>query len=738
MTSVQTPGAAGRADGITSAAKVWTGQLVDLTARNNLLYYRDLKVGTLDLGDVRADLLTDLLAGRTIVLSWMFPDADAKAAAVRRARAVRNRAQEHFEERGLETLFLACGMATWTNQRGTAVPAAPVLLVPARLAPRGAAQDEFEAAVTGEMEVNPTLLQMLQTEFDTQCDADELLELAGVAGALDTPEELDIAYRWLSEQCSAVPGFEVRSRFVLGTFSYAKLPMVKDIENSLEAMVAHDLIAALAGDDMARAAVRERRVSVDPKRPDQIPPADEFLVLDADASQNYAINAVLAGQDIIIKGPPGTGKSQTIANLVSTLVARGKRVLFVAEKRAAIDAVLKRLNDVGLGDLVLDLHGGVSSRRKVAESLAAALTANASLARPNHEAEHRLLQARREELNARVEALHTARDPWHLSFFDAQSRLLGLDPTAATSVRFRGTTLSSLDERAIEAAGENLRVYAGLGGLTLAASGSPWAGAEVVSFEQAQSGQELVDRLRHHTLPTVLERLRAATGQTGLQPPATIDGWGRVLALWSGVAATMQTFQAQLFEAPLPEMLTALAPLSLGLGKRATARVSSAAYRQAHKQVKTLVRADARRPQAGELLAQLTKAADELTSWNGLAADRALPSVPENLDALTGAFEQLQAELGELAAVLKVERLDDAVEDLQLRLDRLAADRATLGKLPELHRRRGALLQLGLEELLTDLERRGLSPDACASALEHACLSHRRVHPAQRRAHRRV
>ena len=110
-----------------------------------------------------------------------------------------------------------------------------------------------------------------------------------------------------------------------------------------------------------------------------MPPADEFLVLDADSSQNYAINAVLAGQGLIIKGPPGTGKSQTIANLVSSLVARGKRVLFVAEKRAAIDAVTKRLHQRKLGELVLDLHGGVSSRRKVAESLAAALTANTRL-----------------------------------------------------------------------------------------------------------------------------------------------------------------------------------------------------------------------------------------------------------------------------------------------------------------------------------------------------------------------
>src|SRR5690242_7675301 len=110
MMGVSVPGL-GRGGAIESAAKVWTGQLVDLTARNNLLYYRDLKVGTLDLGGVDPELLMNLLAGRTIAVSRMFPDPDARAGAARRARAVHNRAQEHFEERGLETLFLACGMA---------------------------------------------------------------------------------------------------------------------------------------------------------------------------------------------------------------------------------------------------------------------------------------------------------------------------------------------------------------------------------------------------------------------------------------------------------------------------------------------------------------------------------------------------------------------------------------------------------------------------------------------------
>ena len=104
-----------------------------------------------------------------------------------------------------------------------------------------------------------------------------------------------------------------------------------------------------------------------------MPPVDEFLVLDADASQHYAINAVIAGESLIVRGPPGTGKSQTIGNLICSLVARGQTVLFVAEKRAAIDAVLKRLHQYRLGDPVLDLHGGVGSRRAIGQTLAQSL-----------------------------------------------------------------------------------------------------------------------------------------------------------------------------------------------------------------------------------------------------------------------------------------------------------------------------------------------------------------------------
>src|SRR4051812_46623982 len=158
-----------RLETVRKASKVWTGQLVDLTGRNNLLYYRDLKVGTLPLDDVPQGLLFDALVGRPVLLSKLFPDSEKREDAIKRARAVRNRANAHVEERGLETLYLACGMATWSGQQSAATPSAPVLLVPVHLAPKGAAQEEFELTVTGELEVNPTFLQMLKTEFEVDC-----------------------------------------------------------------------------------------------------------------------------------------------------------------------------------------------------------------------------------------------------------------------------------------------------------------------------------------------------------------------------------------------------------------------------------------------------------------------------------------------------------------------------------------------------------------------------------------
>ena len=334
-----------RAGLVQKAATDWKNALVDLGGRNNLLHYRDLKRGTLDLTAADPEAVGGLLLGKATRVSALFSDPEQRDQMLRRVRTIHNKAKENFEERGLETLSIGCGLATWENKRAAWEPCAPVLLQPPRCVRSGAAQDEFELAVVGEtMEVNPTLLHVLQVDFGCEVDhggADEARSRTAPSmsrGSWRRPMSGSASRRGRCLASGSTGGI------VLANFAYAKLAMVNDLDGALDELVAHELIAALAGDEQAREAIRSQGPGPEAiPGPDQVPLADEFLVLDADSSQNYAINAVLAGQSLIIKGPPGTGKSQTIANLIASLIARGKKVLFVAEKRAAIDAVTKRL-----------------------------------------------------------------------------------------------------------------------------------------------------------------------------------------------------------------------------------------------------------------------------------------------------------------------------------------------------------------------------------------------------------
>jgi hypothetical protein len=128
---------------ISRAIRDWTGQLVDVSGRNTLLCYKDLKAGTLDFSGASDVALERMLAGYAIRFSETF-GGEALAPAARRGRAIRARAEENFEERGLRTLFAAWGMATWTNTKSAFVPCAPVLLCQAHLVPRGSGAEDFE------------------------------------------------------------------------------------------------------------------------------------------------------------------------------------------------------------------------------------------------------------------------------------------------------------------------------------------------------------------------------------------------------------------------------------------------------------------------------------------------------------------------------------------------------------------------------------------------------------------
>jgi len=241
---------------------------------------------------------------------------------------------------------------------------------------------------------------------------------------------------------------------------------------------------------------------------------------------------VVRGQSLVIHGPPGTGKSQTIANLVAALVARGRKVLFVAEKRAAINAVLTRLNDAGLGEVVLDIHDGTRDRQRIAADLDRA----GRTPLPDVEGLHRRLVDRQQRLTQHVSALHQVHQPWRITPFAAQAALLGIPPRARTPVRLAETgRLSGEDAEQLR---DELREYAHLGGFAFSAGRTPWYGAAITTAEQARRALAILGRLTTGAWPAAASRIERANAQVGLRPVAGYPDWGERLALFAGVRRT--------------------------------------------------------------------------------------------------------------------------------------------------------------------------------------------------------
>jgi hypothetical protein len=319
-----------------------------------------------------------------------------------------------------------------------------------------------------------------------------------------------------------VPDFCIELRMVLGNFAFQKMAIVRDLKELLDPLVRHDIIAALSGDQPAVNQARGERTSIEPRELDKMSPDAEFLIRDADSSQQQAIVATLRGQNGVISGPPGTGKSQTISNLIAELVAGGKTVLFVAEKRAALDVVLNRLRDAGLGHLCLDCHGADISRKLIAQQLQQTLELIRDSPVPNDAEPHRQFVDRRDRLNAHVRVMHEPRPPSAMSLHAMYGSLMRLPVETRSTVRFTGGTLKRLDPQAIADSGELLVELAAMSDLALGSSVSPWLGSRITTEAGVRDAIDRTRRLAHEGLPQLQKALETLWAECDVRQPASV------------------------------------------------------------------------------------------------------------------------------------------------------------------------------------------------------------------------
>jgi very-short-patch-repair endonuclease/RecA/RadA recombinase len=316
-------------------------------------------------------------------------------------RQVRN----DLAEGGANTLFLAIGFLRWKKKpQDQRSYRAPLLLLPVKLERRSASSRFTLRFHEDEPRFNATLVQFLEREFE--------LTLPYAGGELPMESKGVDVPRLLATMRHAVrdvPGMEVLDDAALSTFSFAKFLMWKDLAERTEALRGNRVVRHLLDTpeqpfhaaQLGGLAVREER---DLDR--AYAPSEIINLLPADSSQTAASMAAAEGLDFVIVGPPGTGKSQTIANMIANCLAAGKTVLFVAEKTAALDVVYRRLREHGLGSHCIELHSNKADRRHFLKQLKAAWEHGQADSASEWIAVNERLRLRRDELNGYVEALH--------------------------------------------------------------------------------------------------------------------------------------------------------------------------------------------------------------------------------------------------------------------------------------------------------------------------------------------
>lgn len=716
----------GRLDLVRRKAEQWARELTDFGPGNTLLHYKDTRTLTVDLTGADSGELTRLLVGRRSRLSVLMPNPEEQRAACIRMRTLRRRIVLVAEEQGVEIGRLARGLLRVSPPSGARGAAAlrplraPLLLQPVRIEPRTAAETDYTVELDPEVEVNPVLLVALRDHHGVDLDIEVVAgQLATAVERSSNPDEqvdavFDVLHEVLTAQGRTA---ELERRAVVGSFVFDKLPMVEDLRSSAELLAQHDVIAAAAGDAAAREALRDAAGAHRFRNADEVPPADEFLVLDADSSQHRAAHAVLDGQHVVIQGPPGTGKSQTIANIIASAAATGKRVLFVAEKRAAIEAVTDRLAEVDLAELVFDLHGQQRTRREVASQVAASLDRLSTAMPPDVDRVHRRLTEARRALIQHTEEMRAPRAPWGPSAYQVHQALIGLPERARTALRIRRVAMQRLDHGAVESLCGDLSAFVRMGGLPVRRGESAWSHADVRDRESAERMLLRLDAVTGRAWRDSQDALQALVERAGLRRPSDLAGWQRVLGLLSDVERSTQAHGAEIYGEDLNALcaaacqgpLRAAHPTTDGWWRRYRLRRQAWARRR-----------DGRCPR-DVLLAELRAAVSERAAWRELVAD---PAARPRLIGLGGEPERFSALRDEIAAVALTARLDEPeslpVEQLASTLEQLRAEEQTLYKLPEFARITERLAAHGLGELLDELVRRDAGADEAQQVLSYA------------------
>ncbi len=500
----------------------WKRELLDTSKRNRMINYRETSRATLRILEPDAATLFNKLAFSEKPLTFQKPinkdtdlrtysmialmetlsyslnvqvgDIKTSGTIIERERTLKNlrsKAKLAQEEQGTNTLYLCFGFIYWREHERESSPwlKAPLLMMPVSLGLKSLNAPYTLSRYDDEIEVNPTLDYLFNAEYHIDLPTFELKNRDSFANYLAQIEEIVDKRGW-----------KVVPEVSLGLLSFLKISMYHDLNNNQSLIMNHPVLRAMAGD---RTAIGELPASANNFDFDSVKPTEWHEVVDSDSSQEEAILLSKLGVSFVMQGPPGTGKSQTITNIIAEALADGKKVLFVSEKAAALQVVLKRLADVGLDDFCLSLHDYKANKKEIIDSIGSNLDLEEEYIDSSLISELTALFHDRTFLNSYANELHKEIQPLGLSVYEVFGKLLNFSTAPSVEFTVDGLTKITKEQYAsilycVSAFEKALRNMGG------PLSNNPWYGTKATS-----SGQVYKNTLLNET-DSLSEYLRKA------------------------------------------------------------------------------------------------------------------------------------------------------------------------------------------------------------------------------------
>lgn len=418
----------------TAKLSKWADLLLDTGKRNNLINFRDSKMGTAEVispdfatffsyvehlpkfevydpkledeeeyfdvlddddkghsGEKRISRSEYLYAYERKLKRQQILLYNANNKPIKALKNIAKKARTAIEETGVNIAYLAFGFIRWTeSEESQIIMQAPILLVPVSIENESSVEPYYVKVTDDEVIVNPTFAFKLQNDYGIKFPGFD--DYVSIEEYLQKIESIVSKLKWtVSRECK------------LGIFSFLKINMYKDIKDNAAKISQNNEIRALLGEigSKSNMAIGGYESSCDL--------LDLHNVVDADSSQAEAIELAKEGKSFVLQGPPGTGKSQTITNIIAECLYDGKKVLFVSEKLAALNVVYDKLKKVGLEEFCLELHSHKANKKQVIEELFCTLKLQRSGLSDKAEKELRIKKELQKKLDDYATELHKIR-----------------------------------------------------------------------------------------------------------------------------------------------------------------------------------------------------------------------------------------------------------------------------------------------------------------------------------------